>query len=54
MALETLDFDLSTCLEEVLELLAPSAHNKGLEIAALIYRNVPTQLQGDAGAYGKF
>ncbi|MGJ5630078.1 GAF domain-containing protein [Nostoc sp. CALU 1950] len=49
MALETLDFDLSTCVEEVLELLAPPAHNKGLEIAALIYPNVPTHLQGDAG-----
>jgi PAS domain S-box-containing protein len=49
MALETLDFDLSTCVEEVLELLAPLAHNKGLEIAALIYPNVPTYLQGDAG-----
>ncbi|MHC5766017.1 MAG: response regulator [Nostoc sp.] len=49
MALETLDFDLSTCVEEVLELLAPSAHQKGLEIAGLIYSNVPTQLQGDAG-----
>ncbi|MDF5714583.1 MAG: response regulator [Rhizonema sp. NSF051] len=48
MALETLDFDLSTCVEEVLDLLAPQAHNKGLEIAALIYRNVPTHLQGDA------
>ncbi|MEH2198027.1 response regulator [Nostoc sp.] len=49
MALETLDFDLSICVEEVLELLAPPAHNKGLEIAALIYPNVPTHLQGDAG-----
>ncbi|MEH2239331.1 response regulator [Nostoc sp.] len=49
MALETLDFDLSTCVEEVLDLLAPPAHNKRLEIAALIYPNVPTQLQGDAG-----
>ncbi|MCC5620068.1 GAF domain-containing protein [Nostoc sp. CHAB 5715] len=49
MALETLDFDLSTCLEEVVELLAPSAHNKGLEIAALIEHNVPTHLKGDAG-----
>jgi hypothetical protein len=48
MALETLDFDLSICIEEVVELLAPQAHNKGLEIAALIYRNVPTHLQGDA------
>ncbi|MDZ8188280.1 MAG: response regulator [Nostoc sp. ChiSLP02] len=49
MALETLDFNLSTCVEDVLELLAPSAHNKGLEIAALIEHNVPIYLQGDAG-----
>ncbi|MEH2336991.1 response regulator [Nostoc sp.] len=49
MALETLDFNLSTCVEEVLELLAPPAHSKGLEIAALIYPNVPINLQGDAG-----
>ncbi|MEH2083477.1 MAG: GAF domain-containing protein [Nostoc sp.] len=49
MALETLDFDLSTCVEEVVELLAPSAHNKGLEIAVLINHNVPTQLKGDTG-----
>ncbi|MEH2004089.1 GAF domain-containing protein [Nostoc sp.] len=49
MALETLDFDLSTCVEEVVELLAPSAHNKGLEIAALIEQNVPTLLKGDPG-----
>ena len=49
MALETLDFNLSSCVEEVLELLAPAAHKKGLEIAALIYPNVPTHLQGDAG-----
>ncbi|MEH2434200.1 MAG: GAF domain-containing protein [Nostoc sp.] len=49
MALETLDFDLSTCVEEVVELLAPSAHNKGLEIGALIEHNVPTHLKGDTG-----
>ncbi|MBD2006782.1 MULTISPECIES: GAF domain-containing protein [Cyanophyceae] len=49
MDLEVLDFDLSTCVEEVLDLLAPQAHAKELEIAALIYRNVPTQLQGDVG-----
>ncbi|MBG1262061.1 GAF domain-containing protein [Nostoc commune] len=49
MALENLDFDLSTCVEEVVELLAPSAHKKGLEIAALIDHNVPTHLKGDAG-----
>lgn len=49
MALETLDFDLSSCVEEVVELLAPSAYNKGLEIAALIEHNVPIYLKGDAG-----
>ena len=49
MTLETLDFDLSTCIEEALELLAPQAHFKGLEIAALVYRDVPIHLQGDAG-----
>ncbi|MEA5603141.1 GAF domain-containing protein [Nostoc sp. UHCC 0252] len=48
MTLETLNFDLSICVEEVVELLASSAHSKGLEIAALIDRNVPTHLQGDA------
>ncbi|MBE9051241.1 response regulator [Nostocales cyanobacterium LEGE 11386] len=48
MMLETLDFDLSTCVEEVLELLAPQAHKQGLEIAGLIHRNVPVYLQGDA------
>jgi signal transduction histidine kinase len=48
MTLETLDFNLSTCVEKVVELLAPSAHSKGLEIAALLYSNVPTHLKGDA------
>ncbi|MFE1744340.1 PAS domain S-box protein [Coleofasciculus sp. H7-2] len=49
MDIEVLDFDLSTCVEEVLDLLAPQAHAKDLEIAALVYRNVPTHLQGDVG-----
>ncbi|OKH25436.1 PAS domain S-box protein [Chroogloeocystis siderophila] len=47
--LETLNFDLSTCIDEILELLAPQAHTKDVEIAGLIYHNVPTRLQGDAG-----
>ena len=47
MALEILDFDLSTCIDEVLELLAHLAHKKGLEIAALIYPHVPIYLKGD-------
>ncbi|MEA5515133.1 response regulator, partial [Nodularia sp. UHCC 0506] len=48
MVLENLDFELSNCVEEVLELLAPQAHEKGLEIAGLINVNIPTHLQGDA------
>ncbi|WP_224095423.1 GAF domain-containing protein [Nostoc sp. MS1] len=49
MVLENLNFDVSVCLEEVLDLLAPQAHKKGLEIAAFIDPNVPIHLQGDAG-----
>ena len=48
MILETLDFNLSTCIQEVIELLAPQAHHKGLEIAAFIPPNVPIYIQGDA------
>ncbi|MEA5580936.1 GAF domain-containing protein [Nodularia harveyana UHCC-0300] len=48
MILENLDFDLSICVDEVLELLAPQAHKRGLEIAGFIHRHVPIYLQGDA------
>jgi hypothetical protein len=47
MDLETLDFNLNTCIEEVADLMAPAAHAKGLELATLVYRNLPTQLRGD-------
>ncbi|HEY9697769.1 MAG TPA: response regulator [Trichocoleus sp.] len=47
MELEILDFNLATCLEEIIDLLAVSAYKKGLEIAALIHPNVPTGLRGD-------
>lgn len=49
MELEILDFDLSTCIGEVLELLAANAHAKGLEVAGLIDPKVPTHLRGDPG-----
>ncbi|MBD2104888.1 response regulator [Leptolyngbya sp. FACHB-261] len=49
MELENLDFDLNSCVEEVADLLASQAQTKGLELATLVYKNVPTQLQGDAG-----
>jgi PAS domain S-box-containing protein len=47
MELEILDFDLNTCIEEVADLLAPSAHAKKLELATLVDHNRPTQFRGD-------
>ncbi len=49
MSLEIIDFELNTCLEEVVELLAASAEAKSLELALLIDRDVPLQLRGDPG-----
>ena len=47
MELEILNFDLNTCIEEIADLMAPTAHAKGLELATLVYRNLPTRLKGD-------
>ncbi|MDX2242143.1 MAG: response regulator [Leptolyngbyaceae cyanobacterium bins.302] len=44
---EILEFDLNTCIEEVADLVASTAHAKGLELATLVYRNLPTRLKGD-------
>lgn len=41
-------FDLTLLLEGTIEILAPRAHAKGLDIASLIGPNVPTHLVGDA------
>lgn len=49
MSLENIDFELNTCLEEVVELLAASAEAKSLELALLIDRDIPLQLRGDPG-----
>lgn len=48
MELELLDFDLLACVEEVTQLLTVFAHQKQLEIAAVIQPDVSTQLRGDA------
>lgn len=47
MELEVLDFNLVSCVEEVADLLAASAHAKGLEIATLVNSDVPNYLRGD-------
>jgi signal transduction histidine kinase/DNA-binding response OmpR family regulator len=49
MIIESIDFDLCNCLEEVLDLLAPQAHQKGLEIATMVQQNVYKYLTGDVG-----
>jgi signal transduction histidine kinase/DNA-binding response OmpR family regulator len=47
--LEHLDLDLRTVIEEVAVLLAERADSKGLELACLVYHDVPTVLRGDPG-----
>lgn len=51
MNLESLDFQLSTCIEEVVDLLAAPAHQKGLELAVWIDPKVPQHLIGDAARF---
>jgi signal transduction histidine kinase len=49
LELETLDFDLRTCMEEFAELLALRAQEKGVEFICAIDPDVHTLLQGDPG-----
>jgi two-component system sensor histidine kinase/response regulator len=47
--LEPQDFDLRLLVDNALELLAPRAQAKGLELAAIVKSQVPLGLRGDAG-----
>ncbi|RMH03518.1 MAG: response regulator [Nitrospirae bacterium] len=47
LSLEMIDFDLRTAVDEVLDLLAPIAEKKGLELVGLIDANVTTYVRGD-------
>ncbi|MEG4588180.1 response regulator [Microcoleus sp. MOSTC5] len=47
MDLERSAFDLQNCIEESLELLAPRASEKGLELAYFIDSSVPKNILGD-------
>ena len=45
--LKTIDFDLRDAIENAIEQLARSAHQKGLELHCMFSPEVPTQLRGD-------
>lgn len=47
--LERIDFVWRTALEEAVELVAPRAQEKGLEMTCLIAPDVPAAVQGDPG-----
>jgi len=49
LELETLDFDLRTTLEDMSDILAMRAHDKGLELACLVEPEVPSFVRGDPG-----
>lgn len=46
---EMFDFDPRYTVESVIELAVQEAHNKGIELAALVHSNVSGSLRGDAG-----
>jgi len=47
--LETVDFDLTSAVEDMASLVAESARAKGLELVAYCRPEVPTALRGDVG-----
>ena len=49
MQMESVDFVLRTCIEEVAELLAERAQGKGVEMACLIQHDLPVVVRGDPG-----
>ena len=49
LGVEITDFDLTPTVEEAVWLLAEQAGGKGLELASLVKKEVPTSLKGDPG-----
>ncbi|MCG6200121.1 two-component sensor histidine kinase BarA [Psychromonas antarctica] len=48
LTLEHIPFDLRDCLNETMHLLAPSAHEKNLELTIIIDSEIPHEVVGDA------
>ena len=49
LELEMIDFELRSAVEEVMDLFAMQAEDKGVELISFIRNDVPTELQGDPG-----
>jgi two-component system, sensor histidine kinase and response regulator len=49
LELEMLDFDLRTTLEDIAEMVAVKAQEKGLELTCLVEPEVPSLVRGDPG-----
>lgn len=49
MAIDSVDFNLLRVVEDVAEMLASKAADKGFELICSVDRNVPRWIQGDAG-----
>ncbi len=47
MQLEKVNFNLTNCVEQVIEVLANNAYSKGIELSYRIEPNLPNYLQGD-------
>ncbi|TBU76543.1 hybrid sensor histidine kinase/response regulator [Pseudomonas daroniae] len=47
LVLENIPFNLRDVLQDTLTILAPSAHEKQLELLSLVYRDTPVSLSGD-------
>ena len=49
LELESIDFNLSSTLEDTLDLMAERASQKQVELTGLVFPDVPTRLKGDPG-----
>jgi PAS domain S-box-containing protein len=47
LTLESVDFSLRSCVADTLKVIAPGAHEKGIELISHIADNVPDRLRGD-------